>query len=357
MRCRRTVLPTIAVAAAISSGAPIRALAQAPGPSAGGADAARARDPAAARRWLAAAQILMQRGSYHAARNHPDEARRQFEDAAAAYRSALLVSDDPQILVDLAIVEDRLGKPDEAVRQLRIVIRAGAGVRAEVLRRATAKLDELSAKVGLVTLAVEPVGTSITLGGSELGTSPLPEALVLLPGTYTLSFEADGFEPREAEIKVEPGAEIERAIDLAPVPVIPPPAVAPVAVPVRPPPPPRPSRLAIHVGATATAAALLGATVCGLLAVGQHATFTDPSASPLERNDARVNGRRLALAADLSLATAVVAAGATVLWYRYKYGPALEKSRAPARSPGVAKVDVVPWVQSQSGGVSIAGRF
>src|SRR6185436_13247287 len=101
--------------------------------------------------------------------------------------------------------EEKAGKLDAAVRHLRPLVRADAGVRPEVAKRARARLDELSTRIGLVTLRVAPPGTSITIGGSELGLSPLAEPLVLMPGTYTLVFQADGYQPREAELRVEPG--------------------------------------------------------------------------------------------------------------------------------------------------------
>jgi hypothetical protein len=46
-----------------------------------------------------------------------------------------------------------------------------------------------------VTLAVSPEGALISLAGTELGKAPLAEPLILMPGTYTLSFQADGFQP------------------------------------------------------------------------------------------------------------------------------------------------------------------
>ncbi|HEY0481565.1 MAG TPA: hypothetical protein VGD37_28810, partial [Kofleriaceae bacterium] len=154
--------------------------------------AAPAKDARLARKWLAAAQQLMQKGSYFAARNRPDDARPQFENAVTAYQKAIEAGDDPNLYLELANAEDRLGKLVDAVRHLRHLTGAtgaagAAGARPEVVRKARARLDELLTKVGLVTLTIAPPGASITLGGAELGTAPLTEPLVLIPGTYTLS--------------------------------------------------------------------------------------------------------------------------------------------------------------------------
>lgn len=317
------------------------------------------KDPKAAKKWLAAAQQLAQKGSYLAAKNRPEEAKAQLENAITAYQKALEAGDDPNVYLELASVEDKLGKLDDAVKHLRRVVAATTGVRPEVLRKATGKLDELSAKVGLVTLTIMPAGSSITLGGVELGTSPLPEPLVLMPGTYTLSFQAEGFQPREAEIKIEPGSEAERTIALEPVKVIvepvKPPVIEPAPQPVAR--PREPSRRPLYIGAGVTGAGVLGVGLFGILAISQHATFTGSSTSRLDRANARTSGQRFALIADLSLGTAVVAAGFTAYWYFYKYKrfPKNSEERHPPQVE--TKLDVVPWVQSQSGGVTLAGWF
>lgn len=328
------------------------ALAQPGNPETGGDVQVAARDPRAARKWLAVGQQLMQRGIYYAARNRADDAKSQFENAVAAFAKAIEAGDDVNVYFELAAAEERLGRLDEAVKHVRRVVDAKVGVRPDVAKRATSKLDELLTSVGLVTLSVAPAGTSITLGGAELGTSPLREPLVLLPGTYTLSFQADGFQPREAELKVEAGTETERSIELEPVKVIVEP-VQPVVAGVAPvfAPPPR-SRLPLYLGAGVTGAAAIGVGIFGILAVGEHSTFSAASTSRSGREDARTSGRQLAMLADVSLAAAAVAAGFTVTWYIYRY-----RQHPGNRANNSAKLDAVPWVQPQSGGLAIAGWF
>jgi len=350
---------TPAAPGATTPAAPGATTPAAPGATTPSAPGAPVKDPKLAKKWLAAAAVLMQKGSYYASRNRPDDARAQFENAATAYQRAIEAGDDVAIYLDLAGAEDKLGKFDDAVKHLRRVVAAPAGVRPDVVKKATARLDDLSTKIGFVTLTVAPAGASITLGGAEIGTAPLPEPLVLMPGTYTLAFQAEGFQPKEAEIKVEPGSEIERAIELEPVKVI----VEPVKpIPLPPEPviedqPAAPSALPVYVGAGVTGAGVLSAGLFGILAIGQHSTFTGATTSKLDREDARSNGQRFALIADISLGTAAVAAGFTAYWYftKYRQHPRKPEERHPP--PVDAKLDVVPWVQPQSGGVTLAGRF
>ncbi len=331
-------------------------------------DANDAKDLKLAKKWLLAGQQLMQKGSLFAANNRPDEAKVQFENAVAAFQKARSAGDDVNVYVDIANAEERLGKLDEAVKHLRLVAGAKTGVRPDVAKKAAARLDDLSTKVGLVTLTVTPAGASITLGGVELGLSPLPEPLVLMPGTYTLSFQADGYQPKEAEIKIEPGSELERAIALEPVKVI--------VEPVKPGGSDegaekgaeegkndrrkRATVLPLYVGAGVTGAGVLGTAVFGILAVNRHAKFTAASTSPPDRAHARTSGQRFALIADVSLGTAVVAAGFTAYWYFYKYKRLLhkfEERHVASITNSETKIDVVPWVQPQSSGVMIAGWF
>lgn len=342
----------VTIAALIAAAASGRAIAQPREP--GESELEPAKDPKLARKWLAVAQELMQKGGYLAARNRPDDARPQFENAVTAYRRAIEAGADPSVYLDLAGAEDRLGKLDDAVRHLRRVAAAGSGARPDVVKKAGARLEQLLAKVGLVSLIVTPAGASITLGGAELGTAPLHEPLVLMPGTYTVSFHAEGRRPKEAEITVEPGAEIERVIQLDPVNATLDPAsgLAPAA------PGPAP-KLPLYLGAAVTGAAVLNATIFGALAIAQHATFTGASTSRLDREDARTNGKRFALVADVSLGAAAVAAGFTAYWYIFPYRRA-RPSRQPddrRARPVETKLEVVPWVQPRSGGAAIAGRF
>ncbi len=330
------------------------------------------KDPKLAKKLQWTAQQAALKGDYLTRMKKPDDAKVQYDLALTAFQKSLEVGDDLNVYFELATLEDKLGKLDDAAKHCRVLIKAQSGVRPDVVKKATAKFDELSTKVGMVTLTVDPAGATVTLAGAELGTAPLSDALILMPGTYTFAFAADGFQPKEAELKVEAGSESERTIELEPVkiivePVKPRPDVVeetPVAKP--------PSKLPLYVGGGATIAFVGVATVTGLLAVSQHGTFTAGDSSKGERADAKSNGQRLAKITDVSLIGAVVAGGFTAYWYVFKYKASHKKadekprgnrmdisSRSRARAVG-AKVVVVPWVQpgaDTSGGFSITGGF
>ena len=324
------------------------------------------KDPKAARKWLATGQQLLQKGDWSARARRADETKASYAGAVDAFEKSIAAGDDLNTYALLADAEEKLGKLELAARHYRVLVKAQAGVRPDVRKKATARFDELSTKIGILTLVVKPEGAAIMLAGKELGKAPLAEPLVLMPGTYTVSFQADGFQPREAELNIEAGAESERTFELEPVKIIvqaPPPPEPP------PPPPPPPSRLPLYAGGGAAVALLGTAVITGILAVGQHGTYTSRDATSIERADAKANGQTLALVTDLALAGGLAAGGFTAYWYFVKYKSAQQRTeqrteQRPATASGgrrdgaqSAKVDLIPWVQSDASGLTLVGVF
>ncbi len=333
--------------------------------------AAPVKDPKLARKWLLAGQQLLQKGDGQTRAKRLDDAKTSYENAVTAFEKSIEVGEDLGTHALLADALDKLGKHDLAVKHYRVVVNAQEGVRADVQKKAAAKLDEALLKVGIVTLNVKPDGTTITLAGVELGKAPLPEPLVLMPGTYAVGFQVEGYQPREAELNIEAGSESERTIELEPVKIVQAPIKdeEPIAPP---PPPPPPSRLPLYAGAGAAATLLGVATVTGILAIGRHGTYTATDATAEERADARSSGKTLALVTDLALVGGLAAGGFTAYWYFFKYRPALEKPaeqrpagpveatrRGRGRRDGAqsTKVDVIPWVQPDASGLTLVGVF
>jgi hypothetical protein len=317
-------------------------------------DAAPTKDPKLAKKLVVAAVQSTQKGDYLTRNKRPDDAKPHYEAALIAYQKAIEFGDDINVYFDLAVIEDKLGKTDEAARHWRLVTKA-EGARPDVVKKATTKLEEAMTKLGLVLLIVKPEGSTIELAGVEVGKSPLAEPLILVPGTYTFKLTSDGFNPKDIELNVEAGSESERQVDLEPIPVVIEPPVVDDEPIETPPPPKQVSMMPIYIGGGATVALGLTATITGILAVGKHGTFTAGDSSAGERNDARDAGKRFALISDLTLVGALGAAGFTAYWYFFKYKPAQGK----LATEQVPKVTVVPWVQphTQEGGLSLLGRF
>ena len=109
----------------------------------------------------------MAKGDYYTSHNRPADAKPQYENAITAYQKAIEAGDDVSIYYALALVEDKLGGTPAAYQHLKLVVAAESGVRADIQKKAQAKLDEVSGKVGLVTLHVTPDGTAISISGKS----------------------------------------------------------------------------------------------------------------------------------------------------------------------------------------------
>ncbi len=307
------------------------------------------KDPKVAKKWLTAAQTLVQKGDYFIHANRPIDAKQQYENAVVAYGKAIEAGDDVSVFMQLALVEDKLGQDASAYRHLKLVIDPKAQQKPDVVKKAQAKLDEVAAKIGTVALTITPDGTQVALAGKVVGEAPMTEPLVLDPGSYTVSFTAVGFQPKDVELKVEAGSESERKIALEPVRVVVKPVEGeePGGAPEKPAGPPI---LPLYVGAGAAAGLFLIGTITGLSAVADHSTFTDPATSAADRKDAQSQGRTLAHVTDALFVGSIAAGAFTAYWYLYKWAPA-------QRATGTDHWLLFGWAAPTGGGVAASGSF
>lgn len=305
------------------------------------------KDPKVAKKWVQAGDKLIAKGDQMTKQGKPDAAT-QYENAVTAYQKALEASDDLTILYHLAIALDKAGNTPDAMKQLKRLT-VTPGMKPELVKKAQTKLDDLSMKVGVLTLQITPEGTQVALAGKPIGEAPLAEPLVLPPGTHKVTFTAVGYQPKDVDFKIEAGSESERKIALEPVPVVPKP-IAVVEAPPEPEKPEGPPVVPLYIGGGLTVGFALIASVTGVIAVSEHGTFTDPMSTPMEREGARSSGKTFALVTDFCLVGLVGAAAFTTYWYMAKYKPHSERQSQ-------AKVGLAPWVQSEAGGVVAVGSF
>lgn len=315
--------------------------------------AAPVKDPKVAKKWLDAAKQLVQKGDAATRQKKPDEAKTFYDNAITAYEKAIEASTDPNLHFDLAVVAEKAGYLDRAATAYRTLVKT-TGARADLVKKATARFDDLTTKTGLLMIISKPEGATITDGGAQLGTTPLADALVLVPGTHTLAIAADGHLTKELELKIEAGSESERTITLDPGTQEPPPPKPTPVEPAKPAPiveapPAGPDKLPLYIGAGAAGGFALVATITGIMAVSKHGTFEDENASPGTRADAKDAGKTLALVTDICLVGAIAAGGFTAYWYFRKYKPAQRKMET--------KTAVLPWVKPDAGGFALAGSF
>jgi hypothetical protein len=322
--------------------------------STGGDAAAPVKDPKVAKKWLTAAQTLVQKGDYFTRAKKPDDAKEQYTNAVTAYQKAIEAGDDVSVYLALALVEDKLGQLANAYQHCKLVVDPKANAKPDVVKKAQAELDQLTTKVGVIKLTIKPEGTLVTMGGNPVGEAPLLAPLVLDPGTYTLSFAAVGYQPKDVELKVDAGAEQEKNVALDPVPVV------VKQVDTDQPGSEQPTTTARSgpllwpaiAGAGATGALLIAMTATGIEAIDQHKLFVSPKTSAANRVGIQQDGRDYARWSDACLVGSVLTAGFTAYWYVYQYLP---KKNVSAKEH--AKLDVTPWVERNAGGLVTTGRL
>ncbi|MBV8759609.1 MAG: tetratricopeptide repeat protein [Deltaproteobacteria bacterium] len=338
---------------AVGSGSAKAGSAAAAAPAAPAEPAAPAKDPKLAKKLFAAAQGFEKKGDQLAKQNKADDAKAQYIEAINAYQKAIEQADpiDPAWTFALAVVQDKAGDSAAAYKQLKAFVAMQPPPKADLLKKAQAKFDEVDAKVGKVTLTVKPDGTQIMMGDKTVGEAPMTDALILSPGTYTISFAAVGFEPKDVELKIEAGSETDRKIELVPVKV----KIKPHETEGEPETPvvTKPNMLPVYVGGGATAVLLVTSIVYDFRAKHQHDIYTAKATATKDRLDARDNGKLFAHVADATLVGAIGAAAFSGYWYWYKVRPA----QAAMGKEKQAKVAPVPWVEPGAAGITFGGEF
>ena len=303
---------------------------------------------------------FFKKGDYYVKRKKPKDAQERYERALAAYSKAFELGGEPEVYFLIAGAEDKLERALDAAIHYRRFLTDAPGADGAQRDKATARLDILKLQIGVLALAVQPEGSAVVVDGNPAGTAPLAEPFFLAPGEHKLSITTEGYTPLEQTFTVEAGSEAERTYQLEPVPAV----IVDQAPPPPPPPPPRkappgPSKLPMILGGTVTVGLVGGAVATGLMAVGRHDTFVDESSSANRRENARTEGKTLALVTDAMIAGSVIAAGITTYYYLKVYKPKVRSHERMVRdrASGVGaltapKLLVAPWVEASGPGTA-----
>ncbi len=324
-------------------------------------DDAPVRDPKMAKKLRDGAAKFVKKADKLAKRKKLDEAADLYRRAIGVYDKAFEIDPAAVTLLIVAGIEEKLELWYEAARRYqRALAETEQPLDDKSRARAEQRLEAVKLYLGVVVLAVTPEGASISIDGVGVGVAPLPESLLLKPGEYTVAITAEGFVPFETKLLVEAGSESERAFELEAEPVVveapPPPRPTP---PPPPPLPPGPRKTLLYAGAGATIGLLVGASVTGVLAVGQHGTFTDPQASGDERDAAQDDGKRMAMLSDVFTVGTVVVGGLTAIYYLKVYRPraAARAGAERERESWHDELGLTPVVTPDRAGVAVFGRF
>jgi hypothetical protein len=183
------------------------------------------------------------------AQNDPvfDEARRSFEsgvehlergDAAAAierFERSLALRESLAALYNLGLAYRKAGRIKDGLLTFeRFLDKASQQSHTHGVDHAKLLADELRGKVGRISLAVSGGADSVKLDGNAIGDGDGRYGLVLDPGSHVVEASRGANEPERVQVELEPGANIEVAVEIQPELMLVPVAVAPAPVEVPP---------------------------------------------------------------------------------------------------------------------------
>jgi hypothetical protein len=110
--------------------------------------------------------------------------RQDYEKARLAFLQAYLLKPHPAVLLNLAQSELRAGRHAEAAENFAKYIRQNPT--APAMEHAKAGFDEARLRVAELNVQVNASGAVVSVDGAEVGRTPLPNALYLMPGRHTV---------------------------------------------------------------------------------------------------------------------------------------------------------------------------
>lgn len=119
-----------------------------------------------------------------------------YDKARLAFLQAYLLKPHPAVLLNLAQSQLRAGRYAEAAENFAKYIRENPG--AEAMSHAKAAFEEARDKVGEVSVEVNTTGAVINVDGTDVGKSPLPYAVYMMPGRHTVRATKGGLSADES---------------------------------------------------------------------------------------------------------------------------------------------------------------
>jgi tetratricopeptide (TPR) repeat protein len=119
-----------------------------------------------------------------------------YDKARLAFLQAYLLKPHPAVLLNLAQSQLRAGRYAEAAENFAKYIRENPS--AEAMSHAKAAFEEARDRVGEVSVEVNATGAVINVDGSDVGKSPLPYAVYMMPGRHTVRATKGGLSADES---------------------------------------------------------------------------------------------------------------------------------------------------------------
>lgn len=118
--------------------------------------------------------------------------QKQYDKARVAFLQAYALKKHPAVLLNLAQSELRCGHEVDAAKHFSAYLRESTTASDSERQAAEAGLNATKSAVALLDVSVDESGADIYVDGSLEGTSPLPGALYVAPGTHTIEARKGG---------------------------------------------------------------------------------------------------------------------------------------------------------------------
>jgi len=261
----------------------------------------------------------------------PQDARELFVKGQAAYRAgdyevavdlwkrAYEIDARPLLLFNLAQAYGRMGKLVEERDTLKLFLET-APQDEPSLSTATSRLSVVEralARTGIAIRAENAEGARVLIDGEDRGLLPRPDAFRVEPGAHRVEIFREGFEPFDARVVVPPGEET--AIDV----VLEALDVSAVAIPTE-----------ASVGATPWILYGAGGALIATGAVLGGLTLAGTADAPPRGSDDAERTRKLAISADVALATGAAVAVTGLVLHMVKRKSSDERAFVPSFGPG-----------------------
>lgn len=275
----------------------------------------------------------------------------RFEEAEASFTEAFTLIPNPVVLLGVAEARERLGNVPGAIATLEqyLTLRTEAPDAAQIQERLTV----LRATPGTLAITSTPEGAAIAVDGTDTG-AVTPAELPAPPGEHAIALTLEGHEAATTNVTLPPGGRAEASAELVVVEPEPEPVVAAT------PPPTEPivedtteadaleddgPGAAVWVTSGVAAAALVGGTVLGFMALSREAEFDDEPT--VGRAD---DGERFALFADVLFGVAGAAAITAIVLF-------LTSGDDADDEPSDTALTVSPTLGRRAGGLSAQLTF
>jgi hypothetical protein len=228
-----------------------------------------------------------------------------FRAAVVEFKRAYEVSNkDYRVLYNIAQCEYQLTNYVGALNAFeKYLADGGEKIKEDKRSEVNAEIGKLKARIGTVTVKVEPAGAQVVVDGDVMGKAPLSEPVKLNPGSHKVEVTASGYERALESVEIGSGDVRSLDVKLKPTPIAPPPPTGDGEK----------NWTAPAVGWGVTGGLLAGTIVFGIVAKGKESALADAKALPnqdaatLKSLDSKVG--TFALVTDIFLGATIVAAG------------------------------------------------